>query len=159
MSNFQFEFDELKPNPQTAPKSIIRAFTRAGATVASSWVDGKNRRENSISFKEINLIFGDGQAVVLRVKQTGDIFQVKLNGIAVPIKKQDDHAKAFGEVVNMLEANRTKWQKKMAALKVDMPTGLKSTVTRKEDALASQEAEVDKAIAEAESELASLKTA
>ena len=37
----------------------------------------------------------DEERVVLRIKQSGDIFQVLLNGKVLPIKNQDDHVKAI----------------------------------------------------------------
>ena len=98
MSNLVFKFDELKTNESTAPKSLLQIIRRAGSSVASSWVNGKVRRENAISFKEIHLVFADSQEAILRVKQSGDIFQVKLNGRAIPIKNQDDHKLAIIEV-------------------------------------------------------------
>ena len=36
-------------NEKTAPKKLVTAFKRASAEIASSWVDGKIKRENSIS--------------------------------------------------------------------------------------------------------------
>jgi hypothetical protein len=149
-----FNFDELKTNEKTAPKSLLQIIRRAGSTVASSWVDGKTRRENAISFKQIHLVFADSQEAVLRVKQSGDIYQVKLNGRAIPIKHQDDHKRAIIEVIDAVDANLSKFQKKLAQTKVAMPVGIKSTVTRKEDALKQRLIELDQAISEAQAELA-----
>lgn len=149
-----FNFDELKTNEKTAPKSLLQIIRRAGSTVASSWVDGKTRRENAISFKQIHLVFADSQEAVLRVKQSGDIYQVKLNGRAIPIKHQDDHKRAIIEVIDAVDANLSKFQKKLAQTKVALPVGIKSTVTRKEDALKQRLTELDQAISEAQAELA-----
>lgn len=156
MSDYVFKFDDLKPNEETAPKSILQIIRRAGSSVVSSWVDGKIRRESSISFKEIHLNFADNQEAILRVKQSGDIFQVKVNGRAVPIKNQDNHKKALIEVIDAIDASRSKYQKTLAQTKVKMPVGVKSTVTRKEDALKERIGDLDKSIAEAKSELATM---
>ncbi|TDR30693.1 hypothetical protein [Hydromonas duriensis] len=150
-----FNFDELKTNEKTAPKSLLQIIRRAGSTVASSWVDGKTRRENAISFKQIHLVFADSQEAVLRVKQSGDIYQVRLNGRAIPIKHQDDYKRAIIEVIDAVDANLSKFQKKLAQTKVTLPVGIKSTVTRKEDALKQRLVELDQAIAQAQAELAS----
>jgi hypothetical protein len=151
-----FNFDELSSNEHTAPKSILQIIRRAGGTVASSWVDGKVRRENAIAFKEIHLVFADSQEAVLRVKQSGDIFQVKVNGRATPIKNQDDHKKALIEVIDAVDANSASYQKKLTQTKVSTPTGLKSTVTRKEAALTARIEELKAGIAEATNELAAM---
>jgi hypothetical protein len=149
-----FNFDELKTNEKTAPKSLLQIIRRAGSTVASSWVDGKTRRENAISFKQIHLVFADSQEAVLRVKQSGDIYQVRLNGRAIPIKHQDDHKRAVIELIDAVDANLSKFQQKLAKAKVALPVGIKSTVTRKEDALKQRLIELDQAISEAQAELA-----
>ena len=151
-----FNFDELSSNEHTAPKSILQIIRRAGGTVASSWVDGKVRRENAIAFKEIHLVFADSQEAVLRVKQSGDIFQVKVNGRATPIKNQDDHKKALIEVIDAVDANSASYQKKLTQTKVVTPTGLKSTVTRKEEALTARIEELKAGISEATNELAAM---
>lgn len=151
-----FNFDELSSNEHTAPKSILQIIRRAGGTVASSWVDGKVRRENAIAFKEIHLVFADSQEAVLRVKQSGDIFQVKVNGRATPIKNQDDHKKALIEVIDAVDANSASYQKKLTQTKVVTPTGLKSTVTRKEESLTARIEELKAGISEATNELAAM---
>lgn len=155
-SNQVFNFDELSSNEHTAPKSILQIIRRAGGTVASSWVDGKVRRENAIAFKEIHLVFADSQEAVLRVKQSGDIFQVKVNGRATPIKNQDDHKKALIEVIDAVDANSASYQKKLTQTKVVTPTGLKSTVTRKEESLTARIEELKAGISEATNELAAM---
>ena len=153
MPNVVLKFDELKANDATAPKSILQIIRRAGASVASSWVDGKVRRDNAISFKEIHLVFADNQEAVLRVKQSGDIYQVKLNGRAMPIQNQDDHKLAIIEIIDAVDANSNKFQLKLAKSKVKLPVGIQSTVTRKQDALKARITELDVAIAEAQAEL------
>lgn len=155
-SNQVFNFDELSSNEHTAPKSILQIIRRAGGTVASSWVDGKVRRENAIAFKEIHLVFADSQEAILRVKQSGDIFQVKVNGRATPIKNQDDHKKALIEVIDAVDANSASYQKKLTQTKVVAPKGLKSTVTRKEEALTARIEELKAGISEATNELAAM---
>ncbi len=157
MSNDLFSWDELTPNPKTAPKKLVSVFKRAGAEIASSWVGDKTKRENSISYREICIALADSQQLVLRVKSTGDIYQVRLNGKVVPIKEQDDVRKSIAEIIQLAEANSTRFQKALARKKVVMPKGIKSTTKRKEEAFTSELDELDQLIAEADAEIARLK--
>ena len=40
----------------------------------------------------VDFTFADGQTVTLAVKETGDVFEVKINGKVQPLRNQDDHA-------------------------------------------------------------------
>ena len=151
-----FTWEELKDNEKTAPKKLVTAFKRAGAEIASSWVDGKIKRENGISYREITFVLADSQQINLRIKQTGDAYQVRMNNKVLPIKEQDDIKAALGEVVKALDANSTKYQRTLARRKVELPKGMQSTVKRKEVALQEREFELDTRIAEAEAELSAL---
>ena len=88
-TNHLFTWDELKGNDTTAPKKLVTAFKRAGAEIAASWVAEKTKRENSITYREIGFTLADSQTIVLRVKQTGDIYQVRMNGKVLPMKEQE----------------------------------------------------------------------
>ncbi len=157
MSNDLFSWDELTPNPKTAPKKLVSVFKRTGAEIASSWVGDKTKRENSISYREICIAMADSQQLALRVKSTGDIYQVRLNGKVMPIKEQDDVRKSIAEIIKLAETNSTRFQKALALKKVVMPKGIKSTTKRKEEALTSELEELDQLIAEANAELTKLK--
>lgn len=146
------EYSKLTQNEKTAPKDLLRIFKRAGAEIAQSSV-GKAKRENSISFKPIFLLFADSQTLEIRVKESGDIYQVKLNNKVLPIKNQDDEKLAVAEIVKKVEQNSQKFQNMQARKKVKLPTGLKSTVKRKEEVLQERIKELDSQITEAKSKL------
>lgn len=152
------DFAKLMPNDKTAPKELLRVFKRAGAEIAQSAVL-KAKRQNSISFKPVSLILADSQTVELRVKESGDIYQVLLNGKILPIKNQEDEKLAAAEIVKAADANAGKFQKALARKKVKLPTGVKSTVKRKEEVLREEIAKLDGLILEAETQLAQLKAA
>ena len=61
-------------------KAAKRLFTQAGAPVVSVEIEEKLRRSAGISYRNVSFAFGDSQVVMMSVKATGDIFQVKLNG-------------------------------------------------------------------------------
>lgn len=155
-TNHLFTWDELKGNDQTAPKKLVTAFKRAGAEMAASWVAEKTKRENSITYREIGFTLADSQTIVLRVKQTGDIYQVRMNGKVLPMKEQDDIKKALAEIVNALDANATKFQKALARKKATPPKGAATTRVTRKAALESQEADLDGLIAEAQATLDTL---
>lgn len=156
MENTLFCWDDLTNNAKTAPKKLLTAFKRAGGQIASSWVEGDVKRENGISYRQIYLVFADSQQVVLRVKHTGDVFQVRLNKKIIPLKEQDDIRRAIAEVIKAVNQNATRFQRALQRKKIALPKGMKSTVKREEIILTEEEEKLDKLIEEARAELASL---
>lgn len=149
-------FDDLKPNNK-ALKKLVQAFTRAGAPVATVDTDGRAKRASGVTYRDVILTFVDNQKLTLSFKQSGDVFQVKLNGSVVPLKNQSDQIKAVGELVQLLDAGRVKHQAKLARQKVVMPTGLKTAAPRMEVKLKQANDDVDAEIAKARATVAELK--
>lgn len=143
---------DLQPNEKTAPKELLRVFKRAGAEIVQSSVD-KAKRQNSVSFKAIHLTLSDSQLIELRVKESGDIYQVLLNKKILPIKAQDDEKTAVGEIVKAWQANINKFQAALARQKSPLPKGVKSTRKKLIETLKNEIAELDTLIAEREAQL------
>lgn len=153
-----FSFDELSVKDKAAKKAM-QYFTRAGLPVVSQDVDTKIRRTSGISFREMLLTFADSQTVTLRIKQSGDIYQVLVNNKAVPLANQDDHVKAIADIVKLLDAQRTKFQKKMALAKVKLPPSIRTAAPKLEAALDQKIASLNDAIAAVDEEIALAKAA
>lgn len=130
-------------------KKLTAAFDAAGATIVSSSSDGKAKRTAGVSYKTLDIAFADSQQIELQVKQTGDVFQVKLNGQVVPLKNPDDHKAAIKELVAKMDAGRAKFQKKLTMVRAELPKGTKSVAPQKTVALAARVSELDAAINEA----------
>jgi len=111
-----FEFGDIGTKPLVAT-NLTQAFAKHHTEVVQITATSQIRRISGYKYKEINLTFADSQTVVLRVKETGDIFQVMVNKKIIPIKHQDDQKLAIIEIVNVLDAGRAKWQKKLLAAK------------------------------------------
>lgn len=156
--NILFNFESLKQS-STGLKKIISTFTRAGAKIVKTEIPPKIKRTAGEKYKEIYLSFGDSQIVIFRIKETGDIYQVLLNGKVIPLRNQEDHVLAIGEVVTAMESGRMAFQKKLARVKPKIPTGMKSTIPKKQEILKDRKAELLEAIEAAEAELAELKKA
>lgn len=109
-----------------------RYFLRAGAKVVEADTSGGVKRVAGVSYRELRMIFGDGQTATLRIKQTGDIFQVLVNDRMIPIKNQDDHEKAIEEITKAMENGRAAFQKRLAATLVKMPPGIRTAAPRME---------------------------
>jgi hypothetical protein len=159
MKNLLFDFQALGAAKDAALKKAVALFTRSGAVVVQSDVDQRLQRVAGITFRRVHFTFADGQTVSLGVKQTGDVFQARVNGKDVPIKDQDDHAAAIAELVARMDRGRSKFQAALARTKVVMPTGLKSTLTMKEKALRDKVAALTEAVAAAREQLASMQAA
>lgn len=146
MKDLIFTFEDLGTDKAT--KKVTAAFAKAGESVVSSTPSAKMMRTAGVTYRTLDLTFADGQTLTLMVKQTGDIYQVKLNGSVVPVKNQDDQKKAVAELVKLMETNRPKFQAKLAKTKAELPAGTKSAAPKVEEQLKARIAELDTQISE-----------
>ena len=153
------DYDSLASNPTSAMRRVTALFSRAGVEVLKVESDGKTRRASGISYREVTLSFADSQHIALRVKATGDVYQVLLNGKVTPVKSQDDPTKAISELSGLLDSGRAKFQKRMAAIVMKPPEGAKTAAPKLRTALTSQIAAVEVEINAAAEELAALQAA
>ncbi|MBL8473821.1 MAG: hypothetical protein JNM98_18670 [Rhodocyclaceae bacterium] len=155
MKNILFSFDDMTAKDKAA-KQAARYFSRAGANVVQQDVSAAVKRSSGVSYREMSLTFADSQQVVLRIKSSGDIFQVLLNGKVMPIKNQDDHAKAIAEIAQAMDAGRSKFQKLLAAAQAKPPAGLRTAAPRIEQALVEKRDALVAAIADVREQIAAL---
>ena len=96
-------------------KPIKDAFEKAGLTVVDVEASNKAARRSGYQVKQATFFFGDGQRVVMMLKNDGDgqgdIYQVKLNSRVVPVKNVDDMDKAVAEIAAMAGANSASFVK------------------------------------------------
>lgn len=157
MKNLLFSFEDMAAKDTKAAKQAMRYFARAGANVVQQDTSTSVKRSSGISFREMTLTFADSQQVVLRVKQSGDIFKVLLNGKEMPLKNQDDHVKAIAEIVQAMDAGRTRFQKLLAAAQVRPPAGIRTAAPKMEQVLTEKRDALKVAIADVRSQIASVK--
>lgn len=153
------DFDALATNAANAMRRFTALFQRAGLPVLDVASDGKTRRVASISYREVSLSFADSQKLLLRVKATGDVYQLLVNGKVTPVKEQDDPTKAVAELVGILDKGRARFQKRLAAMAMKPPEGAKTAAPKLRETLVKQIAEVDAQIESATEELAALQAA
>lgn len=151
-SGLLFSFDDLTVKDKST-KEVIKVFERHHAPVVQQDVDAKIRRTSGVSYREMNFVFADSQTVTLRIKQSGDVFQVLVNNKLVPIKHQDNHELAIIEIVNILNAGRLKWQKKLAAAHTPIPKGIKTPIPKMIEVLTAKRDSLKEAIAEIKQEI------
>jgi len=157
MKNLLFSFEYLSSKDK-AVRQAERYFSRAGANVVQQEVLTSVKRSSGISYREMALTFADSQQVTLRVKQSGDIFQVLLNGKVLPIKNQDDHAKAIAEIVQAMDKGRSRFQKVLALAKVRAPAGIRTAAPKMMQTLSEKRDALKAAIAEVRDETAAIRT-
>ena len=113
-----FSFDDLTDKNRVV-RSVKKQFEALGAVVVAVDVPARVKRTAGITYRELSLSFADSQIVTFRVKQTGDIFEVRLNGKTLPIKEQDDQRKALKEIADAMDKGRTAFQRKLQRVRVD----------------------------------------
>ena len=111
---------------------------------------------SGVPYREMLLTFADSQVVIFSIKQTGDICQVKLNGKIVPLKHLDDQAAAIGEVVNMMDSGRSKFQAAMAKVRIKLPSTIRTAAPKIEFALQEKSMALDQAIEAITQDIAAL---
>jgi len=152
-----FSFDELSVKGKVE-KKLVSLFKKAGLEPVTAEVDPKMKRTAGYSFKELSITFADSQKLAFRIKQSGDIYQVLVNGKVTPIKNQESMADAVAELSGMLNAGRTKFQQKLAKAMAKLPPKIKTAVPtirqkliEKRDSLIELSADLDRQIAELQS--------
>lgn len=159
MKNLLFNFEEMASSKDKIAKIIGRQFGMAGQNIVQTDISESTKRSSGVSFREMALTFADSQTITLRVKQTGDIFQVLLNNKVIPIKNQDDHAKAVTEIAQNLDKGRAQFQKKLAATKVAVPKGIKTAAPKIEQVLTEKRDSLKEAIRAVNDEIGKLQVA
>ncbi|HWX01558.1 hypothetical protein [Collimonas sp.] len=154
--NLIFSFDDMGGKKDAATRAVVRYFARAGSHIVQGDVSPNIKRSSGVSYREMVLTFTDSQVVTFSIKQSGDIFQVKLNGKIVPLKNQDDQAAAIGEMVGMMDAGRSKFQAAMAKVRIQLPDSIRTAAPRMEVALQEKSAALDVAIAAITEDIAAL---
>lgn len=156
MQNLLFNFADTSATSPAA-KKVASLFHRVGANVVEQDIDSSVKRSSGISYREMTLTFADSQKVVLRIKQTGDIFQILVNGKVQPIKNQDDHAKAIAEIAQLLDAGRVRFQKALAAVRVRPPSGIRTAAPKMEQVLTEKRDALKAAVAEVRAQIDKVK--
>lgn len=158
MKKMLFSFEDLATGDKST-RIVSKSFSKAGAEVVDSSVSASVKRASGIGFREMYITFADSQTVTIRIKRTGDIYQVLLNKRVLPIKNQDNHVDAIAEIVSAMEAGRTKFQKLLARTKVKVPSGIRTTAPKIEQTLIQKRDALIAAIAEVRAEIETLKAA
>lgn len=157
MKNILFKFEAITENSREI-KTIKSQFLKHGVGVVS-FDQSSIKRANGISFKELTFGLNDSQSVSVRVKQSGDVYQVMVNGKVLPLKNQDDHEAAIKEIAGKVDGGRAAFQRKLAAVKIAIPAGIKSTAAQTESALTEKRDNLKAAIAAVDEEIAAVQTA
>lgn len=155
-TNLVFSFNDMSVKDK-AGKAIAKYFKRAGVSIVSHDVDTKIKRSSGIKYREMLLTFADSQTIKLRIKETGDIYQVLLNNRLTPMKNQDDHVKAVAELAQKMDAGRTKFQQKLAKAKVKLPPKVKTAAPNMIKALTEKRDALKEAIADVEAQIAEIR--
>lgn len=154
--NLLFSFADMSVKDK-ASRQVIKYFTRAGTQVVDQDVSTQVKRTSGISYREMKLTFADSQTALFRIKQSGDIYQFILNGKLTPIKNQDDHIAAVGEIVHLMDAGRTKFQAKLAKAMVKLPPAIKTAAPKMLQVLTEKRDGLKEAIAEVRAEIAQIR--
>ncbi len=158
MKNLIFDFGAVTANEKTL-REVAKLFERAGVQVISSEVAKNVIKRQGFATRDVTLTFADSQTVTLSVKESGDVFAVKVNNSAVPLREQEDHAAAIREIAGLLDRRRAAFQAALARTKMPTPPIARASRTSVIAALTTKRDSLREAIGIAEQELAELQAA
>ncbi|MGL5290055.1 MAG: hypothetical protein ACRC9N_11345 [Aeromonas sp.] len=147
-----FPFSAMSNN-DPAIKALAQHFKKAGASVVQAEVGSSVRKASGIAYREITLAFADSQVIALKIKETGDVFEVRINKTLTPIRNQDDHAAAIKEMVKLMDGGRAAFQRKLAKQLVALPPAVKTATPKIEQLLADKRDKIKAEIADIERQL------
>jgi hypothetical protein len=150
------KFSAMGAGNDKAIREITRRFAAAGAQVVSSEVAKTLTKRAGIAFRNIDFTFADGQTVTMSVKETGDVFEVRINKSVQPLRQQDDHGKAIAEIGLLLDKKRVAFQRALARVRTPLPPSLRVSRTTLLQAKVEKRDGLKEAIALAEVELAEI---
>lgn len=161
-----FDFEKMGQKGDKVTDEAIKAFKKEGLRLVKALTSvSPTKRTSGVSYKEITFVTDDNQKVQFSIKQSGDIFKVKI-GVAtdkvlkeVPVKNQSDHSLAIKEIAANLEKRRLQVQKQIerATKKMPTPPKLKSTVRTEINRLTDELNELNAAHEQADKRLAELR--
>lgn len=153
---FPFDRDTLKPSEK---KKIERLFNKGGADVLDVEIDPKVKTTAGVKNRKVFISFTDSQKVTMLIKESGDVYQVMVNGTRVPMREQDDHSKSIAEIAGRLERGRTAFQKRLAKTKIRKPTGRKATPRKTAKAVLERQKALREELNDVQSEISAIKAA
>ena len=123
-----------------ALKAFARKLGQAGAVVFARSVSTTTAKKAGMEYRTASLSFTDNQTVELLFKSSGDVFEVRLNGKAIPVTSQTDAGKAAKEIADRLAAGRAKFQAELtktttapvAAARISRTSQLKQLTARRD---------------------------
>lgn len=95
----------------------------------------------------------------MRISEKNAIFQVLINNKLTPIKNQDDHDKATIEMIDIMDAGRKAFTKKLEARAMEVPEKEKTSTSAMRVELQAKRDGLKESITSLESELADLRAA
>jgi len=151
-----FDFSNMS-SKSSAAKKAIQYFARAGENVVSVGVVPQIKRTAGVTYRELTLGFADSQTLTFRIKVDGDVYQVLLNGKAVPVLHQDDQVAAVIELCKMMNAGRNKFQQKLAKAMVKLPPTIRTAAPKMLQILTEKRGTLKSAIADIRDEIAQIR--
>ena len=154
----KFDFNSLSLN-ESGVKQLVKSFKKSGTEPVAVDVSDKAKTTLGIKYKEIAFTFADSQQVKCRVSEKGSIFQVLVNNRITPIKNQDDYDKGVVDIINVLDAGRKLFTKKLESRAMDVPTKERTSTAEMEKILTAKRDGLKDSIHSLESELSELRSA
>jgi hypothetical protein len=155
MKNLSFNF-ETPSEKDKSVKELVKLFAKVNAKAIDVKVDKKPSTKAGTVYRNVALTFADSQRITLGFKETGDVFEARLNGKMLPLASQDEAQETVKELANAMAARRAAFQRAMLKVRLPNPSPARTSKAKMlEDKIERRDALKD-AITHAGDELAAL---
>ncbi len=107
----QFDADNFS---EAGLAGFSKMLKSAGAPVASITASNRLISKDGQSFKKADFYFENGQRASVRIRETGDLVALAVNGKAYPIKNGDSLASMAKELADYLKKGQADFDKSLA---------------------------------------------
>ena len=95
-------------------KKVLDKLKQKGLPVDSVSADNRSKRMSGFLTKSATITFESGQKLFIGVKADGGVFQVKLNGMVIPVKNYLNETQAFNDLAARIKRNEAVYLKARA---------------------------------------------
>ena len=95
-------------------KKVLDKFKKKDLPVGEVKADNRGKRQSGFLTKSATIIFESGQKLFVAIKADGGVYQVKLNGMVIPVKNYLEEGKAFNDLALRIKKNEAIYLKARA---------------------------------------------
>lgn len=111
----------IDPTKAADLAKLKAALEKSGLSLSGDLAaDAKTQRTAGVTWRGVTATLADSQQLAFRIKQSGDIYAVLLNGKQLALREQDSSGATFKELAGIVKAAAMPFQKRLARVKTQV---------------------------------------